>query len=166
MGVLASSGRFNISFAFAVVFAAALLADCLWFHVGLSAANGCSRRLCGKPWNERFPKMASFVCRGLLGAIFIAKFSLLPSALVPLAAGSTQLSARRFLYMAALGNRAFTVVYLVGGSAAAYASVNVLGHGSVLTAATLACCLLMVLPAAIEWASAQLRQALDRFRQS
>jgi membrane protein DedA with SNARE-associated domain len=150
MGVLASSGRFNICFAFAVVFGAALLADCLWFRVGLSAANGWFRRLCSTHWNERFPKIAGLVCRGLLGTIFTAKFSLLPSALVPLAAGSTRLSARRFLYTAAVGNGAFTVVYLVGGFAAGYASMSVLGHGSVLVAATLACCLLMVLPAAIQ----------------
>ena len=150
MGVLASSGRFNISLAFVVVFAAAFVADCLWFRIGLSAASRSFGPASSRHWNEQFPKIVNLVRRGVLGAILSVKFSLLPSALVPLAAGSTRLPTRRFLYMAGVGNLAWTAAYLIGGFTAGYAIINVLGRKGVLVLATLACGLLVVLPSALQ----------------
>jgi membrane protein DedA with SNARE-associated domain len=166
MGVLASSGRFDICSAFVVVLVAAFLADCLWFRVGLSAAGGFLGLLRSRHWNEHFPKIVSLVRRGVLVAILSVKFSLLPSALVPFAAGSTRLTTRRFLCMAAVGNLAWTAVYLMGGFTAGHAVMNVMGRRSVLIGATLAGCLLLVLPAALQWMSVQVRQRRDRRRQS
>lgn len=149
MGVLASSGRFNIWSAFVVVFGAALLADCLWFGVGLYTAHGFLRPGRSSRWNERFSKISDRIRRGVLGATLTVKFSLLPSALVPLAAGSTLVSARRFLYAAAIGNLAWTIVFLVGGFTAGYTVMNFFGHRDLLIATTVGCCLVLVLPRAL-----------------
>jgi undecaprenyl-diphosphatase len=160
MGVLASSGRFNIWFAFVVVLAAAMVADCLWFRIGLSTSR-LHRPLRSNQWSEHFPKIANLVRRGVVGAILTVKFSLLPSALVPFAAGSTRLPARQFLYMAAVGNLAWTVAFLIGGFTAGYAILTLLGHRGVLNA-TLACCLSLILPSALHSG----RQILARIRRS
>lgn len=151
MGVLASNGRFNIGLAFVVVFAAAFVADCLWFRIGLSASSRFCTPARFRHWNEQFPKLVNLVRRGAVGAILSVKFSLLPSALVPLAAGTARLTTGRFLYMATTGNLAWTAGYLMGGFTAGYAIMNVLGRRSVLVAATVACCLLLLLPSALQW---------------
>ncbi|MCU1261687.1 MAG: DedA-family rane protein [Bryobacterales bacterium] len=148
MGVLASSGRFNIWSAFVVVFGAALLADCLWFGIGVYTANGLLNPRRSTHWNERFSKISARIRRGVLGATLTVKFSLLPSALVPLAAGSTLVPVRRFLYAATIGNLAWTVVFLVGGFTAGYTVMNFFGHRDLLVATTLGCCLILVLPRA------------------
>lgn len=160
MGVLASSGRFNIWSAFVAVLAAAFVADCLWFRIGLSTS-GLHRLPRSKQWTEHFPKIANLVRRGVVGAILTVKFSLLPSALVPFAAGSTRLPAQQFLYMATVGNLAWTVAFLIGGFTAGYAVLTFLDHRGVLIA-SLACCLLLVLPPALHWG----RQILARLRNS
>lgn len=151
MGVLSASGRFNIWSALLVVFGAGFLADCLWFRIGLSAASRSSRPASSRRWDQQFPKIVNPVRRGVLGAMLSVKFSLLPSALVPLAAGSTKMATRRFLYVAVLGNLAWTAAYLMGGFTAGYGIMNVLGPRSVLIAATLACCLLLIVPSALQW---------------
>jgi undecaprenyl-diphosphatase len=158
MGVLASRGRFNIWFAFLVVLAAAMVADCLWFRIGLSTLR-LHRPIHSKRWNEHIPKIANLVRRGVVGAILSVKFSLLPSALVPFAAGSTRLPAQQFLYMVAVGNLAWTVAFLIGGFTAGYAVLTFFGHRGVLNV-TLACCLCLILPAALHSG----RQILARLR--
>ena len=151
MGVLASNGRFSISLAFLVVFTAAFVADCVWFRIGVSAAHRFSKPARSRHWNEHFPKVVDLVRRGVIGAILSVKFSLLPSALVPFAAGSTQLTTRRFLYMAGVGNLAWTTAFLIGGFTAGYAIMNVLGRTGVLITATIACCFLLTLPVVFQW---------------
>ena len=166
MGALASSGRFDICSAFVVVLVAAFVADCLWFRIGLSAGGSFFGLLRSRHLNEQLPKIVSLVRRGVLVAILSVKFSLLPSALVPFAAGSTRLIMRHFLCMAAVGNCAWTAVYLMGGFTAGHAVMNLVGRRSVLIGATLACCLLLVLPAALQWMAVQARQRRDRLRHS
>jgi len=51
MGVLASSGRFNIWSAFVVVLVAALVADCLWSRIGLSTSGSIGRCAPGSATN-------------------------------------------------------------------------------------------------------------------
>ena len=150
-GVLASNGRFNILSAFLVVFVAGFVADCVWFRIGMSAAHKFSKPTRSRHWNEHFPKVVNLVRRGVIGAILSVKFSLLPSALVPFAAGSTQVTPRRFLYMAGVGNLAWTTAFLIGGFTAGYAIMNVLGRRSLLVEATAACCLVLILPVAFQW---------------
>jgi membrane protein DedA with SNARE-associated domain len=151
MGVLASNGRFNISLAFIVVFGSAFIADCVWFRIGRSATNKSFKPLRFLHWNEYFPNVVHSVRRGVIGAILSVKFSLLPSALVPLAAGLARLTTRRFLFMAGVGNLAWTSAYLIGGFTAGYPVMNVLSRTSVLIAATVVCCLVLILPTTLRW---------------
>jgi membrane protein DedA with SNARE-associated domain len=145
MGVLASRGRFNIWLAFAVVFSAAFLADWLWFRIGLSVRKSLSGRARSRHWIDRFPKIVSPAHWGLPGAVLGVKFSLLPSALVPLTAGSTGLTTRRFVFLAAIGNSAWATAYLVGGFIAGCAIINSLGRGgAVLIVVSFALCLLPI----------------------
>lgn len=152
MGVLSASGQFSIWAAFGVIFAAAFLADCFWFRVGLGTDAISCRSQRFKRWNERLAKAVNIVRRGILGPMLTVKFSLLPSALVPFAAGLTRLSGNRFLYIAAIGNAIFTAAYLIGGFIAGYAVLKFFGHRGALLA-TVGCCLLLILPAGVQWCS-------------
>jgi membrane protein DedA with SNARE-associated domain len=142
MGVLASRGHFNILIAFAVVFCAAFTADWLWFRIGSSARSHLSRQVCPRHWLNRFQEIVTGTHRGIPGAILGVKFSLLPSALVPLTAGSSGLTTRRFVCMAAFGNLAWTTAYLIGGFVAGYAIMNVLSRRTVLIFVSLGSCVL------------------------
>jgi membrane protein DedA with SNARE-associated domain len=148
MGVFASRGSFNISLAFVVVFSAAFVADCLWFRIDCLPRTGPLDRRAPGILTSSFFMIVNLDRRGVLGAILSVKFSLLPSAMVPLAAGSTRLTTRRFLYMAGVGNLAWTAAYLIGGFHAGYAITNVLGCKGLLVLVTL-CGLLLVLPSAL-----------------
>jgi membrane protein DedA with SNARE-associated domain len=151
LGVLASRGRFSIGLAFVVVFAAAFVADCMWFRIGRYATRN-SFRLAGLRHRcDRFPQIVKLFGGEILGAIITAKFSLLPSALVPLAAGSSRLAARRFLYVASAANLAWTAAYLMGGFTAGYAIIDVLGRSSVLIVASLASCLPFAILFVLNW---------------
>ena len=161
MGVLASSGRFNICVAFPVVFAAAFVADCLWFRIGLYVI-GHSGRAGSRHRNTRSPNISNFIKRGLLGAILSVKFSLLPSAVVPFAAGSSRLGACRFVYMAALGNLAWTAAYLMGGFTAGYAIMDVLARRNVLIITSLASCLFLLALFGVQWGLGHRRRHTSR----
>ena len=93
MGVLASRGQFNIWFAFLVVLAAAMVPDCLWFRIGLSTVKAPSAnplQAVERTLSQRSPILSDEASSARYSAV---KFSLLPSALVPFAAGSTRLPA-------------------------------------------------------------------------
>jgi membrane protein DedA with SNARE-associated domain len=151
MGVLASSGRFNIYVAFAVVFTAAFIADWLWFRIGASVGRSLYERRRSRHWNEKSSRIACFTGRGMFGAVLGVKFSLLPSLLVPLASGSTGSPTRRFLYNAACGNLAWTGAYLLGGFIAGYSVMNTMSHTSVVVIASLSSFLIPVILSVFHW---------------
>jgi membrane protein DedA with SNARE-associated domain len=146
MGALASTGRFNIWSAFIIVFVAALLSDYMWFRIGLSIASRPHKVACSKQWTEQqFPKIRNLLRRGVLAAIVTVKFSLVPSALVPLAIGSAGVTTRRFIYSAAVSNLTWTAAYLIAGFAGGYAIVNLLCARTVLVTCTLVFALLLTI---------------------
>jgi membrane protein DedA with SNARE-associated domain len=153
LGALASRGRFNIFFAFAIVFAAGFAADYAWFRFGASAAGRVSHSARYRRWSGKFPHVFNLVRRGAIGAALSVKFSLIPSAFVPLAAGSIRLTMRQFLPMAAAGNLAWTAAFLLGGFTAGHAIIGVFSHTGIVIAATAGFCLLFIFPAAARWAT-------------
>jgi len=160
IGILASGGRFNLFTAFLVVMAAGLLADCLWFRIGGRTANGFLKRFRSRLWDKHFPKAAKLVSRSLPQSMLTVKFSLLPSALAPLAAGTTQLPAHKFVYTAVAANLAWTGVFMIGGFTAGEVCLKIIGNSGA-AIATVLCCSMLFVPPAIRWISTLGRVAVN-----
>lgn len=152
MGLLASNGRFNIYSALGVVLAGALLADSIWYLIGGSKRHVLHRLLRRKNWEHKHAKGLPLLRGGILGALLTVKFSLIPTALVPFFAGSTQLPRREFFFGAVISNLAWSAVFLAAGFTTGYGHSNFLLHSNQgLFVAASACCLLILAPTAFQW---------------
>jgi membrane protein DedA with SNARE-associated domain len=108
-------------------FRAACLADSLSYTIGKSQHNSLTSKLTSKQLSAKATPIAKFFAQGMLGGLLAVKFSLFPSSIVALFAGSARFSLGRFLLFQAIANLLWCSIFLLGGFLSADRSVKGLG---------------------------------------
>jgi membrane protein DedA with SNARE-associated domain len=117
-GALTVTGQMSLSAAFSATILGAIFADLIWFYLGRrfgKSAPGLLCRLSADPDACVCRTQSLFTKHGMAGVV-VSKFIPVMKTLVPALAGSSGVSASRFLFFDGLGSLLFAGVFILTGS--------------------------------------------------
>jgi membrane protein DedA with SNARE-associated domain len=113
-GALAADGALNPAWALGVTLAGCVLADALWYYVGVRGGSRLVALLCRLSLGDdaRVEQAERFFARHGMSAIALAKFVPGLSLLMPALSGAFRTATARFLWFDALGSLLYGIAYL------------------------------------------------------
>lgn len=113
-GALAADGALNPAWALGVTLAGCVLADALWYYVGVRGGSRLVALLCRLSLGDdaRAEQAERFFARHGMSAIALAKFVPGLSLLMPALSGAFRTGTARFLWFDALGSLLYGIAYL------------------------------------------------------